>query len=160
MSANTTCGSAPTVSNSVTPWHIFTDAGNTYHVAPFDVNRRYFGYPSANWSIANSTSDGTLNTNRLVTKYNYLAQAASYCDQLNVLGYTDWYLPSSQELLLVYNERANIPNLLGTAAYWSSTEYHYYYAYALNMGNGSWISFFRKSNYACLLYTSPSPRDA
>jgi hypothetical protein len=49
--------------------------------------------------------------------------AARYCDKLSYGGYTDWYLPSCQELNLMYVNKANIPGLDTTGVwYWCSTE--------------------------------------
>jgi hypothetical protein len=60
--------------------------------------------------------------------------AAHYCDRLVYGGYNDWYLPNRYELNLMNTNKASIPGLnVSTAFYWSSTEYS---------GSGAWIQRF------------------
>jgi hypothetical protein len=75
--------------------------------------------------------------------FNY---AAGYCMLLTSGGFNDWYLPSFQELIELYNNK----NLIGGFSgiwYWSSTERPDFTqnAYAINFLNGSRSSF-TKSN--------------
>ena len=54
--------------------------------------------------------------------------AANYCENLNIHGHSDWYLPSVRELDVLWTNRTVIGNfnLTGTAPggyYWSSSEY-------------------------------------
>ncbi len=71
---------------------------------------------------AYSMDDGLSNTNKFVGKFdsNYAAIA---CLNLTYNGYSDWYLPALNELLLFENYRVllNIPERSGNV-YWSSTE--------------------------------------
>lgn len=60
--------------------------------------------------------------------------AASICEQLEVNGYSDWFLPSKDELNILYYQKA--AGLVGTFVdnfYWSSTE---------NSSNGAWSQSF------------------
>lgn len=50
-------------------------------------------------SGANSTFNGESNTNALVTGNH---PAANFCLDLNINGYTDWYLPAPDELNIAY----------------------------------------------------------
>ena len=50
-------------------------------------------------------------------------------------GYTDWYLPSKDELYKLYLNRSAIGGFSGT--YWSSTEYDQYDAWILVFGSGT-----------------------
>lgn len=75
-----------------------------------------------------------------------LETAARICIELSQGGYSDWYLPSLDELQLVYDNLHN--NGLGgfsSSAYWSSTEYSDGSAWALyfDKGKKDWYS---KSN--------------
>jgi hypothetical protein len=68
--------------------------------------------------------------------------AARICGNLVLNGYSDWYLPSKNELYQLYNNRAAIggfnTSASGTSAwYWSSTEYNANNAYILDFYNGS-----------------------
>ena len=82
-------------------------------------------------ATAQSYSDGLGNTNAIILQT--LAPAAiTYAAGLARLhnggGYTDWYLPSLQELNMCYNSTTVIERVLGSnnfsaGNYWSSTEY-------------------------------------
>ena len=86
--------------------------------------------------------------------------AARLCAGLQRGGYGDWYLPSFQELNLMWNNLADSDgngtnsgptdpgNLGGFAAdwYWSSTEINYLLAYVRNFGDGRWMNFGKYEN--------------
>ena len=75
--------------------------------------------------------------------------AARICNELQVTEggntYGDWYLPSKEELNLMYQNKATIDATAGvnggsgfaSAVYWSSTEYYNYYAWLQFFGNGA-----------------------
>jgi hypothetical protein len=73
--------------------------------------------------------------------------ASQLCQDLNLGGKTDWYLPSKYELNLMY-ENIGQGNVLGLGNvgnfanyyYWSSTEYDYYNAWVQYFLNGSQYS--------------------
>ena len=46
------------------------------------------------------------------------------CQNLNLNGYSDWYLPTKIDLKLLYNQKHVIPGLSGDY-YWSSTVNEY-----------------------------------
>lgn len=83
----------------------FNYGGHTYKVAP----------------VANSTFSWT--------------DAINYCDNLTFCGYTDWQLPTKDELLQMYNDRTTIGYYV-SGAYWSSSAdygnptYYYYVDFA------------------------------
>lgn len=58
--------------------------------------------------------------------------AAKLCLDLNEGGYTDWYLPSRDELLKLYENRVAIGGFLNTR-YWSSSQY--------DANNGWYVNF-------------------
>jgi hypothetical protein len=63
--------------------------------------------------------------------------AARFCDKLSFGGYTDWYLPNKNELILMWTNQANIPGLNRTGAYyWASTEYNNIYAWVQRFTDG------------------------
>lgn len=74
--------------------------------------------------------------------------AARICNELQVTEggktYGDWYLPSKEELNLMYQNKATIDATAGvnggsgfaSAYYWSSTEYDKYYAWRQNLDSG------------------------
>nr|WP_319472978.1 DUF1566 domain-containing protein [uncultured Sphaerochaeta sp.] len=65
--------------------------------------------------------------------------AASYCNTLVVDGYTDWFLPSKDELSLLFSSlaRTNRDTFRGEGfAYWSSSSYDGERAWAQGFSNG------------------------
>ena len=50
----------------------------------------------------------------------YWNDAKSLCENSRVAGYSDWRLPTKDELTMIYNVRSEIPNLK-SGKYWSST---------------------------------------
>lgn len=73
---------------------------------------------------ANKTAVGTgaQNTLAIVASCNESQIAAKVCDELVLEGYDDWFLPSKDELNLLYMNKDLITNF-GNFYYWSSTGY-------------------------------------
>jgi hypothetical protein len=87
---------------------------------------------TASWGCAGMTingadgqdvGDGLVNCDSILSQCNDPLGAATLCDQYSVSAQNDWYLPSQQELVLIY-QRIHLKNLggLGDNYYWSSTE--------------------------------------
>lgn len=64
---------------------------------------------------------GKKNTSKIVSVQGTGNYAAKLCADLVLNGFSDWYLPSKQELNQLYKHRAKVPGLAATN-YWSSTE--------------------------------------
>ncbi|WP_170971163.1 Lcl C-terminal domain-containing protein [Ilyomonas limi] len=64
---------------------------------------------------------GASNTTKIVNKQGSGKYAAKLCADLVLNGFSDWYLPSKQELNQLYKHRSKVPGLAATN-YWSSTE--------------------------------------
>ena len=71
--------------------------------------------------------------------------AASVCNAYSVtvdgVTYSDWYLPSHYELILLYNQRKIVGGFSFGATYWSSREYNNNYAWKIDFGDiglGGW----------------------
>ncbi len=77
---------------------------------------------------------GNQNTTDIVTDCPTAGIAARLCDDLVTGGYSDWYLPSKDELNQMYINKVCL-NLENTD-YWSSTEFDVNYAYRQNMTAG------------------------
>ncbi|MCX8479669.1 MAG: hypothetical protein ORN56_07755 [Chitinophagales bacterium] len=102
---------------------------------------------------------GSGNTSLIKSKYqtgcfslngpSYLC-SAYYITQLNTGGYTDWFLPSQNEMIAIYNNRSLIGSFQNSF-YWSSTGDPLnpgHQAYAINFNNlGSAVSLTRYLQY-------------
>jgi uncharacterized protein (TIGR02145 family) len=89
---------------------------------------------------------GTTNTNNIVTNCSTSGIAARICDDLILNGYTDWFLPSKDELGEMYNQRVLIGGFT-SAYYWSSSEYNPGNSWIRNMTNGNQQFTAKSVNY-------------
>jgi hypothetical protein len=86
-----------------------------------------------------SIGDGRRNTQRIVAVLNergLTLRAAQICADLNMNGFTDWFLPSSRELFEMYLMREIIGGFV-IAWHWSSSEGNSYVALARDFRNGN-----------------------
>jgi len=60
---------------------------------------------------------------------------ARICDDLVLNGYSDWFLPSKDELSLLYQHRKLIGGFAGSP-YWSSSPFNPFYAWLQDFRNG------------------------
>ena len=73
----------------------------------------------------------------------YWTDANTYCENLTFYGYSDWRLPTKEELLQMYNDRESIGGFVlsyvDNPSYWSGTGYYngeqYYYFVYFNDGS-------------------------
>ncbi|WP_374504899.1 hypothetical protein [Flavobacterium sp.] len=90
----------------------------------------------------------TLNTTNIIAS-NCGTTAAQLCVDYRGGGYTDWVLPSIDELNIVFTNRAYLPSSLSQYLYWSSSETSSAGAYRKDMryaNTGSFQSFGKTSN--------------
>lgn len=95
---------------------------------------------------AQSTWNGLSNSNSIINQLGHSSSASNICRNLTTAGYNDWYLPSIDELSLLWNVRFNINKALSniggstqlpiTAFYWSSTEHNPQYAWLFYFFDG------------------------
>jgi hypothetical protein len=91
-----------------------------------------------------STNIGTGAANTVAISYAWGSVTAAYvCDTLTLNGYTDWYLPSKDELNKMYLNRISIGGF-SSAIYWSSSE---------NISNSAWGQYFGDG------YQNPEPNN-
>jgi hypothetical protein len=99
----------------------------------------------ANWGayrkvIATSTEVGTGKQNTLIIIKSIGAAendyAAQRCSNLNILGFNDWYLPSKDELDLMYHNLKATNSYHFCGFYWSSSEWDNKHARIQDFSNG------------------------
>ena len=73
---------------------------------------------------------GSSNTTKIVNTQGAGSYAAQVCQDLSLNTYTDWQLPSIDELKILYSARSL------TGAYWSSTEYEAGWNYVRAVNDG------------------------
>ena len=88
-------------------------------------------------SGADGTAIGTGNKNTIdiMNGCSESGIAARLCGDLVLAGYSDWYLPSKDELARLYENRVAVGGF-ASAYYWSSTEYGSNSAWGQNFGYG------------------------
>jgi hypothetical protein len=81
---------------------------------------RYYPVTGA---IGTAVGTGAVNTKKIIavqgTKYNY---AALVCASYRGGGYSDWFLPSKDELYLLYQQKSVVGGFI-RGGYWSSSEF-------------------------------------
>lgn len=94
-------------------------------LADIDIAGVPWGCPVTDVPGADGTATGTgaQNTADIVAVDCSLGQtAARIADAYRQNGYGDWFLPSKDELKLLYEKRTTVPQFYFDAYYWSSTE--------------------------------------
>jgi len=99
---------------------------------------------SADWGCYNTAIDGAdgfkvgtgrQNTTDILAQCTEVGIAAQFANDYTLEGYNGWFLPSIEELKLLYYQR----DLVGGFThdnYWSSTENSSFYAWLQNFGSG------------------------
>ena len=112
--------------------------------APSDQSSAAWGcYGQSIGGTGSAVGTGAANTTAIVSGCSETAIAARICADLTLGEYDDWFLPSKDELNLMFENIGNGPDApLGNIGnfsntyYWSSTEYDYNYAWGQYFDNG------------------------
>lgn len=109
--------------------------------APFDQSN------SAGWGCietllggtSTSMGKGPANTNLIVIGCSYIENphAAKVCAELVLNGYSDWFLPSKDELAQLFLQKGAVGGF-NDKQYWSSSECDANTAWSVSMYNGEW----------------------
>ncbi|MCX7085289.1 MAG: hypothetical protein NTY69_07080 [Methylococcales bacterium] len=116
-----------------------TDGGlHGLEVAPADVNNgAYVAWGCYGTSIAGAQGTaigtGAANTAAIVNGCSEANTVAKIVDAYVLNGYSDWYLPSKDELNLLYTQRSVVGGFYAFSAYWSSSEFD---------SGGAWLQGF------------------
>ena len=104
------------------------------------------GESTAQWQSSSTTTNATRSWDGVYNMGLMTGSTAkTYCQGLTTGGFTDWYLPSIDELGILWRNRFHANNALNagsftllsnTANYWSSTEYDAIYAFYFIFGYG------------------------
>ena len=103
-----------------------------------------------NGNTSTAYGTGQANTNFMKAQSGYAGGAAKVCDDYTVteggVTYSDWYLPSKDELSKLHTNRVAIGGFASTY-YWSSSEYDRFNAWRQNFSNGGQSSLSKSSSY-------------
>ncbi len=119
-------------------FYIFNDGLNGLEAAPQDQSS------GAEWGCYGATIDGAdgdavntgaQNTADILAGCSESGIAAEIADNYSQNGYNDWFLPSLDELNLLYQQKAVVGGF-AVDSYWGSTEKHSDYAWVQSFGNG------------------------
>lgn len=149
-------------------FHTYRDVNNIEHglvvsIVDQSTGSQYSNITSASIGTAR-TWDGQYNTNLMASQTSASSGAWLDCNNYTYFGYSDWYLPSIDELNLLSNNRYNVNKTLSTIVgatqieannYWSSTEnasssaaaFNFFNAYAYfgsNKGNSYYVRAIRQ----------------
>jgi len=97
----------------------------------------------------NSTVTGRANTTSLAALVSAESPytAANNCANLTANGSSDWYLPSADEVYVLYQNRNQIGNFANNLSYWSSTEYNTQNGKLLVFADGSFAYGNKATSY-------------
>jgi hypothetical protein len=116
--------------------------------APEDISDAEWGADREDISGTETrTGSGKKNTERIVAKLKELGEsgrAAQLCAEYELNGYGDWFLPSKDELDLMYkNLKAKSLGNFGDGTYWSSSQRDSRFAWFQSFGNGNRDNYLR-----------------
>jgi hypothetical protein len=105
---------------------------------------------------AQSSWNGLMNTNAIIGQSGHTNSAAALCLNSTNGGYNDWYLPSLQELNMLWNNYYTVANALSQTpdatelqtigVYWSSTENDLYNSWPFSFKSGDAFDYGVYSN--------------
>jgi hypothetical protein len=126
-------------------------AGETHGLiaAPGDqsVNKQWYnGSYITTGAGAFALGTGKTNTNNIVSSQGAGSYAARLCTDLVLGGYSDWFLPSNDELNKLYINRVAIGGF-ASDYYWSSSEVSNNWARVQDFASGRWASHDKGVNY-------------
>jgi len=128
-----------------------TDGWRFLEAAPGDQSTGIQWYNGKFIDVKTDTAIGAgrANTAAILAAQGPGSYAASLCDSLVVGGYDDWYLPSKNELNLMYTnlKKAGLGGF-GGVWFWSSSQNSYDYAWEQNFSVGKQNYFYKNSTYA------------
>lgn len=101
----------------------YLDSGWGLVVSTIDQGSSKFSDASGEAGTNYYIGSGEDNTLAIISQLGHISSAAKICDDLSSGGYSDWFLPSRDELVEAIVEVGEEANLT-SGGYWSSSEYH------------------------------------
>ncbi len=141
-------------------YHLWKDNLGQEHglivdITDLSLNETWSNITGNQVGSAQSTWNGLGNSNAIVAQPGHVSSAASLCLNSTNGGQTDWYLPSIDELSVLWQNRFIVNKSLSsvggstplpiTGTIWSSTEWNYMYAWMFGFTDAS-SSFAVKTN--------------
>ena len=146
-------------------FHLWKDNSGAEHGLVVDLNDLS---GASGWSNVDNTLiglsaqsywNGLGNSNSIVSQIGHTSSAAVLCLNSSSSGQNDWYLPSIQELNMLWNNYFNVSmtfsqipgaTVLNPSGYWSSSEYDNDSSWGVDFGSGI--------TYANASYNKNSPK--
>jgi len=121
---------------------VFSNGWRYLEAAPLETEFKvqWGGYKQDLSGTSPMIGRGKQNTEIIIERLKLLGdlgKAAQLCANLKFEGFSDWFLPSKEELVLMYKilKRNNLGNFYSDR-YWSSTQFSKDQAYYINFKNG------------------------
>ena len=123
----------------------YSDGWRYLEAAPNDLSEAYYygGYGTEIGNTSEAVGTGKSNTETIIKKLGNETCAAKACSDYIYNGYDDWFLPSKDELNLMYTnlKKKGIGNFADRGVYWSSSEYDRYFAWAQYFYDGELLGY-------------------
>lgn len=129
--------------------YLDTINGSGMVAAPYDQSTNcYWGCAGTLITGADGDAygDGFQNTTDILMQCTTIGIAAELCGNLTLGGYSDWHLPSKEELNQVYLHKEAIGGFL-PMYYWTSTEFDSMSAWKQYFVNGYQTNYHKETNY-------------
>ena len=103
------------------------------------------GHGTSVGGTSTGIGDGKANTEAIVRALGDGNYAAKICDDLDLGGYADWFLPSKDELNALYEQRDTVGGF-ASSYYWSSSESSSIDAWLQHFSNGYQGDYYKSSD--------------
>ncbi|MEI6853797.1 MAG: DUF1566 domain-containing protein [Bacteroidota bacterium] len=113
-------------------------------VAPATIFTDKWGCIGDSVGTATAFGTGDQNTAAIVNACADSGTAAKYCNDLVISDYSDWYLPSRDELLKLYANRTSIGGF-SSSYYWTSSENSANQVICIHMNSGNALNINKDS---------------
>jgi hypothetical protein len=131
----------------------YVDSTGAHGLVCAPQDQGYFSWGCVNTFIStnNNIGSGLSNTINIISGCNDAPIAASVCYDLVLNGYSDWYLPSLNELQTMFNNLLWIQQFpiggFSFTNYWSSSQHDISSAYYVGFGNSGSVWYNSKYNF-------------